>query len=82
MITTKDAGRICVTPEGLQEAINALVAKYPKSRSFVRPSGTEDYVRVYAEAQTQKGADKLAAEVSQKVYDLAGGVGERPELPA
>eukprot|EP00124_Ichthyophonus_hoferi_P001022 Ihof_evm3s46 gene=Ihof_evmTU3s46 len=35
VITTTDAERIAVTPVGLQDAINATVAKYPKGRSFV-----------------------------------------------
>ena len=39
MITTTDAERKCVTPEGLQDEIDKIVAKYPKGRSFVRPSG-------------------------------------------
>lgn len=50
VITTADAERKCVTPAGLQDAIDEVVAKYPRGRSFVRPSGTEDVVRVYAEA--------------------------------
>lgn len=77
---TTDAERICVTPEGLQTTIDALVAKYPRGRSFVRPSGTEDNVRVYAEAATVEDANKLAFEVSSAVYDQAGGRGERPTL--
>ncbi|XP_063896188.1 phosphoacetylglucosamine mutase [Helicoverpa armigera] len=81
-ITTTDAERQCMTPEGLQTRINELVAKYSHGRAFARPSGTEDIVRVYAEADTQANADLLAAEVSQAVFDLAGGVGARPELPA
>lgn len=47
----------------------------------MRPSGTEDVVRVYAEAATSKEADSLAAEVSSKVFELAGGIGEKPEIP-
>lgn len=35
-ITTSDAGRSCVTPKGLQERIDQIVAKYPSGRSFVR----------------------------------------------
>ncbi|CAH2096962.1 unnamed protein product [Euphydryas editha] len=80
-ISTADAERQCTAPEGLQTKINELVSRYPSGRSFVRPSGTEDVVRVYAEADTQESADKLAAEVAQAVFDLAGGVGKRPELP-
>jgi phosphoacetylglucosamine mutase len=77
-ITTADAERRCVAPEGLQAAIDGVVAKVPRGRAFARPSGTEDAVRVYAEAETQEAADALAREVGRVVYDLAGGVGERP----
>ncbi|KFQ44009.1 Phosphoacetylglucosamine mutase [Nestor notabilis] len=53
VIDTTDAERRAVTPPGLQEKIDALVKKYKLSRAFVRPSGTEDVVRIYAEADTQ-----------------------------
>lgn len=53
VIDTTDAERRAVSPAGLQEAIDNLVKTYRKARSFVRPSGTEDVVRVYAEADTQ-----------------------------
>ena len=42
------------------------------------PSGTEDAVRVYAEAGTQRGADALASEAAALVHSLAGGVGPAP----
>ena len=45
---------------------------------YYRPSGTEDIVRVYSEAATQEEADELALKVMRLVYDLAGGVGNRP----
>lgn len=54
VITTTDAERKVVTPEQLQDGIDELVAKYPRGRSFVRPSGTEDIVRVYAEAASKE----------------------------
>uniref|UniRef100_A0AAQ4PNP5 phosphoacetylglucosamine mutase n=1 Tax=Gasterosteus aculeatus aculeatus TaxID=481459 RepID=A0AAQ4PNP5_GASAC len=79
VIDTADAERRAVSPKGLQEAIDSLVRKYREARSFVRPSGTEDVVRVYAEAETQESADSLAHEVSLAVYRLAGGVGGEPE---
>ena len=41
------------SPSGLQDLINEQVIKFPSGRSFVRPSGTEDVVRVYAESDTQ-----------------------------
>lgn len=53
VIDTTDAERRALTPPGLQEKIDALVKKYRLSRAFVRPSGTEDVVRIYAEADTQ-----------------------------
>ncbi|XP_020390190.1 phosphoacetylglucosamine mutase isoform X2 [Rhincodon typus] len=80
IIVTVDAGKRVVSPAGLQQNIDALVKKYNLSRAFVRPSGTEDVVRIYAEAETQSNADTLAHEVSLVVYKLAGGVGEEPKL--
>lgn len=77
-ITTTDAERRCVTPAGLQDAIDAAVAGCPRGRAFARPSGTEDAVRVYAEADSQQAADALARDVARLVFDAAGGVGERP----
>ncbi|XP_020773433.2 phosphoacetylglucosamine mutase [Boleophthalmus pectinirostris] len=79
VIDTTDAERRVVSPAGLQDAIDALVNKYSLARSFVRPSGTEDVVRVYAEADTQESTDTLAHEVSLAVYRLAGGVGDEPK---
>ena len=49
-------------------------------RNF-RPSGTEDIVRVYAEAATQDEADQLAYEVGLLVHELAGGVGKPTQKP-
>lgn len=37
---------------------------------LVRPSGTEDIVRVYAEAATQTQADDLADQVRKVVEEL------------
>lgn len=80
IITTTDAERQCVTPIGLQDEINKVVAKYSQGRSFIRPSGTEDIVRVYAECENPADVEKLATEVSQLVYRFAGGVGPEPTL--
>ncbi|CAF1143768.1 unnamed protein product [Adineta ricciae] len=70
MIQTTDAERRCVTPPHLQDCIDELVSKYPSGRAFVRPSGTEDIVRVYAEALTQQEADDLADKVRVVVEQL------------
>ncbi|KAG1749945.1 phosphoacetylglucosamine mutase [Suillus paluster] len=70
---TEDAERRLVSPLGLQAKINELVRRYEGGRSFVRPSGTEDVVRVYAEAVSRPEADELAFRVAGLVYDEAGG---------
>lgn len=57
VFTTEDAERKLVSPKGLQAQVDEVVRRYEKGRSFVRPSGTEDCVRVYAEASTRIGAD-------------------------
>ncbi|CAE7507113.1 PGM3 [Symbiodinium sp. KB8] len=53
-------------PAALQAAIDeAVAAAGPSARAFVRPSGTENVVRVYAEAGSQEAADALAEAVRQ-----------------
>lgn len=64
--TRPDNETILVQPEGLQELILALFNAVPGARAFVRASGTEDVVRIYAEAPTQEQADQIA----QSVLDL------------
>ncbi|SCU79641.1 LANO_0A06986g1_1 [Lachancea nothofagi CBS 11611] len=64
---TTNAERQLVSPVGLQDQIDALVAKFDTARSFVRASGTEDAVRVYAEAATREQADRLASVVGELV---------------
>ncbi|KAL6348748.1 hypothetical protein AAG906_033404 [Vitis piasezkii] len=71
-IVTANAETVVVKPPGLQEAINAEIAKYPQGRSFVRPSGTEDIIRVYAEASTQDAADSLGNSVARLVDKFLG----------
>lgn len=81
IICVTNAERTCVAPEGVQPQIDKLVDEFgsaPHVRSFVRPSGTEDYVRVYSEAKTQGDADKLNVLVQQLVHDMCRGIGDRP----
>jgi phosphoacetylglucosamine mutase len=66
-------------PADLQGKINAVVKKFNKGRSFVRPSGTEDVVRVYAEAATTEETAKLSSIICGIVFDSYGGVGPRPQ---
>eukprot|EP00934_Nitzschia_sp_Nitz4_P006227 Nitzschia sp. Nitz4//scaffold18_size181773//67486//69171//NITZ4_001914-RA/size181773-processed-gene-0.48-mRNA-1//-1//CDS//3329540008//6217//frame0 len=69
-----------LAPTGLQDALSAAAAAIPGGRCFVRPSGTEDVVRVYAEAMARKDADKLATQAAQIVYDTCQGVGPMPKI--
>ena len=70
-----------LAPEKLQAEIDKLVETWSQARSFVRPSGTEDVVRVYAESENKKITEHLAGAVSALVYDICGGVGTRPDVP-
>lgn len=65
-------------PAGIQDRIDVIVKGFEKGRCFVRPSGTEDVVRVYAEAATREQTDQLAFRVCGLVFDGFGGVGDRP----
>ncbi|KAK4047341.1 hypothetical protein OIO90_006200 [Microbotryomycetes sp. JL221] len=74
---TTDAERKVTKPLELQNKIDEIVNKFERGRSFVRPSGTEDCVRVYAESATRELADQLAQQVASVVFDLAG-KGDKP----
>ncbi|KAK9904678.1 hypothetical protein WJX75_000481 [Coccomyxa subellipsoidea] len=78
VVTTSDAETRVVTPSCLQHLIDSAVNAAPSGRAFVRPSGTEDVVRVYAEAATQAAADDLARLVARHVHSAAAGVGPPP----
>ena len=88
VISTNDNETAATSPAALQVALQAAmdamateenIGQGPKPRCFVRPSGTEDAVRVYAEANSQKGADSLASEAMMLIHKLCGGVGAPPQ---
>lgn len=62
-----DAERKLESPKGIQDEIDQLMGKYKAGRSFARASGTEDAVRVYAEASSRSEADDLATKVAAVV---------------
>jgi phosphoacetylglucosamine mutase len=64
---TTDAERKLVKPDGIQAKIDQEVQKVRQGRSFARASGTEDAVRVYAEAATKAEAEDLARKVAEIV---------------
>lgn len=67
LIKTTNAEQQVSEPKALQDAIDCLVDKVELGRAFVRPSGTEDIVRIYAEASTQQAADQLAENIKSAV---------------
>lgn len=66
-------------PSELQNDLNLHMSTIPFGRCFVRPSGTEDYIRIYAEAKTQEDADKLALLCIQAISTHVGITGETPQ---
>ncbi len=52
--------------------MDARLAAVPSGRAFVRPSGTEDVVRLYAEAATEAQVDALALAVAQAPARVEG----------
>jgi phosphoacetylglucosamine mutase len=58
-----------IQPENLQISIDQLVSKFNQARAFIRPSGTEDVVRIYTEAENIDDAklitQKLVEELKQ-----------------
>ncbi len=67
-LKTNDIATVVLEPAGLQDDLNQMIATFSEdSRVIVRPSGTEDLVRVYAESKTQEKADQLAEKVRELV---------------
>lgn len=81
-ISTDSCETRVTAPAALQGAIDAAVQRTEGGRAFVRPSGTEDVVRVYAEAPTKDAAGALCLEAMQAVYRHANGTGSEPSLPS
>jgi phosphoacetylglucosamine mutase len=81
VVTCNANETICLTPHHLQGLLDHAVHPLaPHGRAFVRASGTEHVVRVYAEAATRDHADTLATQVAQLVHDHCGGVGPLPKI--
>lgn len=83
-VTNKDLIRCALdemtveAPSALQADLQTAMDQAPSGRCFVRPSGTEDFVRVYAEAETQEAADTLAFACIAAIHDHVGVLGELP----
>ncbi|AMD20172.1 HCR022Cp [Eremothecium sinecaudum] len=75
---TTNAERQLVSPAGLQDQIDNIVKTYDGARLFVRASGTEDAVRIYAEASTKEQADELCNKVSELVIESTSASSQIP----
>ena len=70
-----DSERKCLKPEGLQQRIDEILlldscVKNINRRAFVRPSGTEDIVRVYVEASDAETCEKISTKVEEAVIEF------------
>ena len=70
-----DSERKCLKPEGLQQRIDEILlldscVKNNNRRAFVRPSGTEDIVRVYVEASDAETCEKISTKVEEAVIEF------------
>ncbi|KAL3941129.1 MAG: hypothetical protein SGBAC_004468 [Bacillariaceae sp.] len=70
----------CLQPTSLQPALDQLMNDIDGSRTFCRASGTENVVRVYAEAPTRALADKMATLAAGLVHEHCGGVGPKSAI--
>lgn len=68
---TTNADMVCVRPHGLQDVINNTVSRYEKCRAFVRPSGTEDVVRIYVESEHKDDVDKVTEVIMHSLQTWA-----------
>ena len=59
LFQTTDFGRKLTEPVGLQAEIDNIINKYSHSNCFVRPSGTEDVLRLYAECKNGMQIDNF-----------------------
>lgn len=74
VVRTAEFDTLVTAPAALAQAVADAVATVRGGRSFVRPSGTEDIVRVFAEADEAADAARLAETVVAAVKRTCGGV--------
>ena len=56
-----------VEPQMLQDFIELFTKDFKNGRAFVRPSGTEDILRLYVEANTPQDVEKLAHMILEEI---------------
>lgn len=56
-------------PQEVQDAIDEEVKKISKGRGFARPSGTEDIVRIYVEAEKEADVIELEKKIGKIISE-------------
>ena len=61
-----------ISPPDIQIMIDDILSAYPPqtTRAFLRPSGTEDVVRLYVEAETEDDVDSITSQITAVVAPL------------
>lgn len=59
IFTTTDFGRKLIQPFGLQNKLDSITSNYSHSNCFVRPSGTEDLLRLYVECKDEASIQEI-----------------------
>ena len=67
-ITNEDDSKI-IEPKNMQIIIDELSNKYANSKIYVRPTGTEDCLRVYVESETDDNCKKIIEELSKRLKE-------------
>ncbi len=60
----------CISPISIQNTIDKLIYEYPNSRCFVRPSGTENVVRLYVESQNIENVEFIANKLASEIENI------------
>ena len=63
---TEDESRLTF-PLELQDEIDQAIERVEDGKAFVRPSGTEDILRLYCEAKDQEQMQKLSGELLETI---------------
>eukprot|EP00917_Polyrhabdina_sp_WS-2016_P028474 GHVP01060780.1.p1 GENE.GHVP01060780.1~~GHVP01060780.1.p1 ORF type:complete len:521 (-),score=84.63 GHVP01060780.1:3-1565(-) len=64
-VVDKEDETILLEPEGLHAKIQRFSDSFKGRRAFLRPSGTEDFLRLYVEAQTYEEVLQLPDELTE-----------------
>jgi phosphoacetylglucosamine mutase len=62
-----------ISPESLQNQLNNLMKSVDMGRVFIRPSGTEDVVRIYAEATRKEDVEMLVQSTKEIINNYFAG---------